>query len=474
MNTSHLLNSIVGFDTAYEIINNKLMQEISSNEHKVDTNNISLDHLISLKSLSNFSKIKYSELNKFKESKSSDPISEKITHHKKRLHVLRLIPHSLINDMEKARISLFAGWNKGIDKKTFCYKELDNYLVHYRKYCDIINIVFRKNSNYDALLNFNHPKFSCQSVDEIFKKLAPQLKEQYKKSKEFSKNIKVTKLDTFLIKNEHYKEISKQIKNNFNINNEQNINYVENNLSIFHDTKFMQDKFNHDFQDSITHNLINEIQNSLETSLTQEISIFEDYNAKFLMMTVSYFFGFYLLKSQQYIDNLSDNIKRILKCKSKISDNQNLYWLFNKQPDDIHLITCNEAHQMFYFMLQYVIERDLVNGLISASDIPDIWIEGIKHYFDVEVKADHIMQNTQIGIGKFGNCAFQAKALINSAMIFSQYEAQTKHKNFDTAIIKQFFNTLNSANIDYQTYALLDRTIENIDLYLQTLENKLL
>ena len=89
MNNLNLLNSIVGFETAYHTINNYLMEEIACNSSKIEMNNVYLDHIINLQSIGNFSKIQYLEANKPKKTTGNDPIGEKILHSKKHLEILK-------------------------------------------------------------------------------------------------------------------------------------------------------------------------------------------------------------------------------------------------------------------------------------------------------------------------------------------------------------------------------------------------
>ena len=112
--------------------------------------------------------------------------------------------------------------------------------------------------------------------------------------------------------------------------------------------------------------------------------------------------------------------------------------------------------------MQYVMERDLINGKIDAIDIPEIWSTGIQHYFNIEAKPEYILQNFNIGLGKFGHCVFQGYALINSATIFEQYSSKTKDdERYNKNYIKKFLNDINLENIDYLTTAMIDQTNES-------------
>lgn len=473
MTNLNLLDSIIGFESAYNAINNQLMQKISDLGHnKANMDNIYLDHLFNLKSICNFTKIKH--LQSVSKNQTDDNFeNEKLEYKAKHARILNFIPQSLLMDMERSRIALFIAWNKSIEKKTFCANELNNYLIYYKQYCEILKNVLDKKNNYDALLNFHHPRFSCEFVEGILKKISSPLKDQYKKYKDSFKNIKHIRIDVNSIKSENYSDILTNIKNNLFVTNDHDLYYTENNLTVFHDLKTQKNKTNNEFQEIISNSLITDIQNYLTAEFFKKTQEFEEYNTNFLSMISSYFITFYLLKSQKYADTLSNNTKRVLKQKGKALDSQNLYLLFNKPADGLTLSNCDETSKIFYHMIQYVIERDLINGVITAEDAPEIWMNGIKHYFGLEVKPEHILQNHYISYSRFGSCAFQITSMICGAMMFSQYESSTKDKEFNNTIIKQFFHNLtHESNVDYRVHASLDKIFDNINVFLEILKNR--
>ena len=471
MTNLNLFNSVTCFQKSYNIVNNNLIKEILDNEKNLtNINDINVDHLIHLKNITNFSKIKFFEKNKSlpqENKKKTDPIVERSNHFDKQLQVLRLVPSSLSNDLEKSRILLFVAWNQSKTTKKFPAYEFDNYIQKYRNYCGIIGDVFKNKNYYDALLQFNHPRFSCDFLEKLFSKLAGFAKQEYQSAYENSKNIKVIKLDSFLIKDEQYKEIFKNLKSNFDLDQNYNINNsIENDNTFDYDFGMLK-KSDQDFQQNLVNDLINNAQSTLNNRFHDKSILFENYNTKLLMNTISYFFSFYLLKSKHYIENFSESIKKIVRCKSRISDVTNLYWMFNKQYNDINLKNPSEISQIFFNMIQYIIERDLINGQIKGQDIPEIWNQGIKHYFghDVEVKPEHILQNHNWSLGKFCNPVFNTVSLVNSAMIFDQYSAKNSDKRYDRNTIKKFLNGIDISNIDYPVNAMIDETMSNVDVF---------
>ena len=478
MTNLNLFNSVTCFQKSYNIVNNYLIKEILDNKKNLtNIHEINVDHLIHLKNITNFSKIKFFEKNKSTQQenkKKTDPTVERNNHFDKQLQVLRLIPSNLSNDLEKSRILLFAAWNQSKATKKFPAYEFDNYIKKYKNYCEIIGDIFKSNNHYVDLLQFNHPRFSCDFLEKIFTKIAGFVKQEYKATCENSKNIKVIKLDSFLIKDEQYKEIFSNLKNNFDLDQDYYINNSIENDNAFDNDFGMLKKSDQDFQQNLINDLIKNTHSALHNRFHDKSILFENYNTKLLINTISYFFSFYLLKSKHYIENFSESIKKIVRCKSRISDLTNLYWMFNKQSDDINLKNPSEISQIFFNMIQYIIERDLMNGQIKGEDVPEIWSKGIKHYFgdDIEVKPEHILQNHNWSLGKFCNPGLNTVSLINSAMIFDQYLAKNSETKYDKNTIKNFLNGINISNIDYPANAMIDETMSNVDIFKKYLEER--
>lgn len=473
-NTS-VFNSIYGFDQSFLIINDQLLNNIfNCNKQINSSSDIYIDHLLYLKSIKNFTAIKYYEDRRSKNSTDTDEIIKtKNNHIQMQIAVLKKIPTSLSNELEKTKIDLFLSWNKGITKKTFPHNELNNYIKKVREYSSIIGSVFHGKNHYENLIKYNHPKFSLDFTDNLFTKIAPKLKELYKSSFELSKKIKIPKFDLSMIKEDQYDGILKYIIGNFSMNNEKNINDVSKDCALFFDETFSLKKYTQDFTTFLMNHLASILQKKLSSIYVNNSDI-NNYNEKFLSLTISYFFSFYLLRSKIFLTHLLDFIKKTSVQKSKIFSDENFFLIFNKLSNPESIKSCDEISQMFYSMIQYITERDLVCDKISAEDVPEVWANGIKHYFDIDIKPDHILQNFNFALGKLGNCVFQSHALVNSAMIFDQYSNKTKNdEKYNKNHIKKFLSDINSENMDYITTAMINQTVDNAsDLYLKYISER--
>jgi Zn-dependent M32 family carboxypeptidase len=125
-------------------------------------------------------------------------------------------------------------------------------------------------------------------------------------------------------------------------------------------------------------------------------------------------------------------------------------------------------------MIQYIIERDLINGQIIGSDIEEIWMSGVKNYFgnDVDVQPWHILQNRNWGFGKLCRPGLDTISILGGAMMFDQYSKRVLNAEYDKNIIKKFLNNIDISNIDYSTSAMIDETMNNVDIFVKHLKEK--
>ena len=185
--------------------------------------------------------------------------------------------------------------------------------------------------------------------------------------------------------------------------------------------------------------------------------------------TVANFFTSYLVRSNHYINNFGDAFRKIVRCKGKISDNTNLYWLFNKQGNDVNLNSCSEVSRLFFNMIFYIIERDLIDGKLSVDMMLNVWEDGVKNYFgsDTEIKQEYILNNENWALGKFGIPGFQSIAIVNGSMMFDQYSRKFSNKEYDRNIIRKFLANINSTSVEYSAYATMEETMNNVEIFVK-------
>jgi Zn-dependent M32 family carboxypeptidase len=457
-----IFNSIYGFEHAFHISNNELLNNIFKYHKQINnSNDIFCDHLMYLINIKNFTINKYFEDKKSKNLNDDEILRIKNNHLQMKIAVLKKIPILLLNELEKSRIDLFFSWNKNLSKKTFPTNELKQYVKKSREYCEIIGSVFHEKTHYENLIKYNHPQLNTSNFESLLSSIMNELKTIYQKALNTSKQIKIPKVDSTILKDEQYDSIVRYIIGSLSINNDKNINDISNHISLFFDEKFGLKKYSSDFSTSLINNILTILQKKL-FSLYKNDNVIINYNNQFLSQTISNFFSFYLLKSKEFLFHLLEFIKKTSIAKSKIFEEQNFFWLFNKLSNADNYKSHDEISKIFYISTQYTIERDLLNGKIDAEDVPEIWISGIRHYFNIEIKPEHILQNFNIALGKLGHCVFQGYALINSATIFEQYSTKAKNEEkYNKNYIKKFLNDINLENIDYLTTSMIEETNES-------------
>src|SRR5581483_4844381 len=72
-------------------------------------------------------------------------------------------------------------------------------------------------------------------------------------------------------------------------------------------------------------------------------------------------------------------------------------------------------------ILRYEIEKELIEGSIEVKDLPKIWNDKIKQYFDLEVPDDAqgVLQDLHWSIGSFGYFPTYTLGNLYSAQFFN-------------------------------------------------------
>ena len=87
-----------------------------------------------------------------------------------------------------------------------------------------------------------------------------------------------------------------------------------------------------------------------------------------------------------------------------------------------------EADQVTYnlhIILRFEIERELINGNLSVSDLPDVWDHKMKEYFSLEIEndAEGVLQDVHWSCGSFGYFPTYTLGNIYSAQLFHKFSA---------------------------------------------------
>jgi Zn-dependent M32 family carboxypeptidase len=458
MNNDNLFDSIIAFEQSYEIIYKKIINDLE-NKNTEENENLYIDHICFLKKIINFTKIKYfdknSNLHK-KNHQKNDLISERDSHFKRKMRVLRLLPGELISDLEKTRINLTSAWIKNQDKNNFPILEFEQYIEKYKEYAAIVHKVFGGITVYDSLLKHEHPKASCSLIEDIFKKISTHAENENISSSSISKKVNKIFLDSALVNNEVFLNIKESVSKLF---------------FPFQEKIIIRKEFKN-FDKNIFDKLIEEIKETIQLNLKKIFCdhklIFENYNTNLLIDTICQFFISFLLNSENYNKDFLETITKISQLRKKTFIENDTSISLNEKNIRIDIDLKNPMQILFCKMIEYVVERDLINGDLSPKNVLENWNNGIKKYFKNTSSKLSIYENRNWKLGLFGKSSLDAISIINSGLIFNQYlESEDKKSNLlsEKDLLKKFFSKINLNNIDQISTSLFEETKNNISIF---------
>ncbi|HMZ62411.1 MAG TPA: carboxypeptidase M32, partial [Leptospiraceae bacterium] len=87
-----------------------------------------------------------------------------------------------------------------------------------------------------------------------------------------------------------------------------------------------------------------------------------------------------------------------------------------------------EADQVTYnlhIILRFEIERELINGNLSVSELPNVWDQKMKEYFSLEIEndAEGVLQDVHWSCGSFGYFPTYTLGNIYSAQLFHKFNS---------------------------------------------------
>ena len=148
----------------------------------------------------------------------------------------------------------------------------------------------------------------------------------------------------------------------------------------------------------------------------------------------SLFFEMQLGRSNEFIAHLSKLAKtHFAGSQNPLFAQENLYKLYTRVKKDYIRVDADELTYPAHVILRYEIERDLINGKIKHTDVPDLWDEKMQHYLGLSTQGnykDGCMQDIHWTDGAFGY--FPSYTL--GAMYAAQFMASMK-QDLDVASV---------------------------------------
>ncbi len=120
----------------------------------------------------------------------------------------------------------------------------------------------------------------------------------------------------------------------------------------------------------------------------------------------SLFFEMQIGRSEPFVQHLAKLASTHFQgCDNKVFEANNMQKLYTRVERDYIRVDADELTYPSHVILRYEIERDLMNGKIKHSDVPELWDEKMKAYIGLSTKGNYqngCMQDIHWTDGSFG------------------------------------------------------------------------
>lgn len=163
-----------------------------------------------------------------------------------------------------------------------------------------------------------------------------------------------------------------------------------------------------------------------EQNISPKLSKYENItidNLYALHESQSRFYENMLGRNKNFWIPIYDDIKKILNLNYFLDE---FVSLLNKPKCNPIRIMSDELTYCMHIILRYEIERDIFNGKIDVSDIPELWNKKTKEYLNVEIKSDGegLLQDVHWSEGYFGYFPSYLMGSIYDGMFLEGIESQ--------------------------------------------------
>ena len=163
-----------------------------------------------------------------------------------------------------------------------------------------------------------------------------------------------------------------------------------------------------------------------EQNISPKLSKYENItidNLYALHESQSRFYENMLGRNKNFWIPIYDDIKKILNLNYSLDE---FVSLLNKPKCNPIRIMSDELTYCMHIILRYEIERDIFNGKIDVSDIPELWNKKTKEYLNIEIKNDGegLLQDMHWSEGYFGYFPSYLMGSIYDGMFLEGIESQ--------------------------------------------------
>ncbi len=338
----------------------------------------------------------------------------------------RKIPEEFIKKLSKTTSLGFSAWQKSKKQNNFkiFQPHLEKIVKLKQEQAKYIGI---KGHIYNSLIDDFEQGMTVEKLEPIFKDLKQKLihlLERIKKTKQYKNQKKTTSLN---IDSKKQLKISKKLSKLVGLNKKNSrIDLAEHPFTI--------QIGNEDIR--ITTNTQEGLFDSISSTIHEsghalyELNMPEKFKNTILYQSPS--FGIHESQSR-FWENIIGKSKPFSQYFSKLLSEFNL----NLEPDKIYQeinfvkpnkirIQADEIHYCLHIIVRFELEKGLIEGNIKVKDLPNLWNQKMKEYFDVDIKNDQqgVLQDVHWSEGFFGYFPSYALGSIYSSQIYNQIKKE--------------------------------------------------
>ncbi|QJC27396.1 thermostable carboxypeptidase 1 [Anaplasma platys] len=129
----------------------------------------------------------------------------------------------------------------------------------------------------------------------------------------------------------------------------------------------------------------------------------------------------HLLRDNRFLEFVFPTVKKLFSLRGRAADVENLQMYLSEVKTDLLLERSDEVTSLAHVMLRYALEKEMINGDLEVSELPDAWAQGMRYYFDSVPSDDRegFLQDEYWVSGVFGYLPGKVLGAVAATQIYS-------------------------------------------------------
>ncbi|QGR02625.1 carboxypeptidase [Ehrlichia ruminantium] len=139
---------------------------------------------------------------------------------------------------------------------------------------------------------------------------------------------------------------------------------------------------------------------------------------------LSFLISEHLMMSKEFISFIAPKLKKQFSLRGRVGYYENVQSYFNQVQPSLFMHKSDEVTLLAHIMLRYTLEKEMINDTLQVQDLPDAWIQGMKHYFNITPDNDFegFLQDDCWVNGIFGHVPCSIISLVIASQMFSMMQ----------------------------------------------------